>query len=162
MKSEVTKAINLQIEKEREASVLYEALSIWCATMDYDGFARFFAHQADEEHGHAQKLIQHLVDRQETPVLGPIAAPKCAYASLAEVAETALTHEEANTKGVHDTFVIAQTALDFPSIGLLEWFAKEQVEEEAWANKMVKLTKRLTDPSAIYLLDHNIEKDLGE
>lgn len=160
MKPELVKVINVQIDREREAAVTYEALSIWCAAMDYDGFSRFFAKQASEEREHAQKLINHLLERQEMPTLGPLNAPKSAFGSLAEVAEAALAHEEANTKGVLETLAAVQAAEDIAARPVLMWFVAEQVEEEAWANKMVTLTKRLTDPASIYLLDRNIEKDL--
>jgi ferritin len=46
MKQTVIDAINAQIAKERDASVVYESLSIWCATKDYPGFAEFFSKQA--------------------------------------------------------------------------------------------------------------------
>jgi ferritin len=161
MKPEVVKAINTQIDRERDASVTYEAFSIWCAAMDYPGFARFFAKQATEEREHAQKLIDHLLERQEMPLLGALNAPKSSFASLAEVAEAALAHEEANTKGVVETLSVVQAAEDIAARPLLMWFVSEQVEEEAWANKMVTLTKRLADPASIYLLDRHIEGDLG-
>jgi ferritin len=160
IKLEVIEAFQKQIDKEREASVLYEALANWCAVSDYNGFAKFYVKQAAEEREHARKFVQHLLDRQVSPKLGPLAAPPCHFENLVEVAEATLAHEQANTRGVLETYEVAKAANDYAALILLDWFVKEQVEEEVWSSRMVTLTKRLNSAQGLYDLDHNIEKDL--
>jgi len=160
MKQTVIDAINAQIAKERDASVVYESLSIWCATKDYPGFAEFFSKQAAEEREHAEKLVHHLVERGATPVLGALDAPPAKFAALIDVARAALAHEESNTRGVNTTLEVASAEGDYPAQVMLSWFVSEQVEEEAWANRMVTILTRLTGEGALYNLDRHIVEDL--
>ena len=160
IKLEVIEAIQKQISIERDASVLYESLANWSAAADFNGFARFFTKQAAEEREHANKFVKHLLDRQTLPKLGALAAPPSHFDNLVDVAEATLAHEQANTRGVLETYEVAKSSNDYAALVLLEWFVKEQVEEEVWANRLVTLTKRLNSPQGFYELDHNIEKEL--
>lgn len=158
--SELLQAIEKQLNRERDAAAVYESLAIWCEANDYSGFAGFFQKQAAEEREHAQKFIQHLLDRGAQPKLGSVGAPPAEFASLVEVAQTALAHEEANTKGILETLDVAHKVKDPAAIGVLNWFVGEQVEEEVWANKMVTLTSRMGNAGQLYSLDRNIVADL--
>ena len=160
MKQEVIDAFNAQIAKERDAAVVYESLSIWCAAGDYPGFAEFFEKQAAEEREHVEKLAKHLLDRGAKPVLGALAAPPAEFGGLADIAKTALAHEESNTRGIVATLEAAKAADDYAACNLLNWFVSEQVEEEVWANRMVALVKRATCAGSINSLDRHITKDL--
>jgi ferritin len=160
MKQVVIDAFNSQIAKERDASVVYESLSIWCAASDYPGFAEFFAKQAAEERTHAEKLAKHMLDRGAKPVLGALAAPPAQFESLADIAKAALAHEESNTRGVVETLEAAKAASDYAACNLLAWFVNEQVEEEVWANRMVVLAGRATCAGSLYSLDRHIVADL--
>ena len=60
---------NRQLNHELSAAHAYQALSIWCAARNFTGFASFFAKQAGEEREHAEKMIDHLIDRGATPAL---------------------------------------------------------------------------------------------
>jgi ferritin len=160
MKQEVIDAFQLQIAREREASVVYQSIAIWCAVNDYPGFAEFFNKQTKEESEHVEKLIEHLIDRGVHPVLGPLGAPPARFEDLRDVAQAALDHEQANTAGIYETLKVATAAVDYPAINLLNWYVNEQVEEEVWANRMVVLVKRATCAGSIYALDRHIMKDL--
>jgi len=160
MKQEVIDAFNSQISKERDASVVYEALANWCAINEYTGFAEFFRKQAGEERTHAGKLAEHLIDRGVMPKLGALDAPPADFDGLPGAAAAALTHEQANTRGVNETLRIATDAGDYAAMNFLNWFVNEQVEEEVWANRMVTLVKRASCAGSIYTLDRHIVKDL--
>jgi ferritin len=160
MKQEVIDAIHAQLAQERDAAVVYESLAIWCATHDYPGFADFFKKQAKEEQIHAAKLVDHLIDRGVTPVLGALQAPPNNFGGLIEIANAALDHEMANTHGVHVTLQIATAKEDYAAMNLMNLFVNEQVEEEVWANRMIALIKRSTCAGSINSLDRHIVKDL--
>jgi ferritin len=154
-------ALNAQANHERFAAACYEAMAYWCESEDYDGFAGFFNDQATEEREHAQKFFQHLLDRGVAPEVGALDAPKGSFGSLVEVARFALKLEEDNSVGITKCLELAIELKDHPSKGMLVWFVTEQVEEEAWANKMVTLTERLGCDGAVYNLDRHIVKQLG-
>jgi ferritin len=160
MKKEVIDAFHSQIAKERDASVVYESLAIWCSANDYPGFAEFFRKQAAEERTHVEKFVKHLLDRGEKPVLGALAAPPSEFGGLPDIAKAALAHEESNTRGVVETLEAARAASDYAAGNLLNYFVNEQVEEEVWANRMVVLVTRATCAGSLYSLDRHIASDL--
>jgi len=150
-----------QAEHERFAAASYTALSLWCASEDYSGFASFFAKQATEEFEHMATFHTYLLDRGELPVFGPQETPKGTFEGLTEAAKVAQSLEVNNTAGITACYEAALAEKDYPSQGMLLKFIEEQVEEEAWAAKMVTLTDRLDCPGALYQLDRHIEVELG-
>ncbi len=160
MNQKVIDALHSQIDKERDASITYDALSIWCSANDFPGFAEFFKKQAEEEREHTEKIIEHMLDLGVMPVLNATKAPPSQFKNLLEVAKAALAHEKANTAGVVETYEIALAEKDYPTRNLMNWFIDEQVEEEVWANRMVTLVERATCAGSIYTLDRHIVKDL--
>ena len=93
-------AIDKQATHELYAAHSYSALSMWCEANDYGGYAKFFKQQATEEFEHAAKFFDHVLERGAMPTIGTIVAPKSDYKDLLEVAEAALTLEQANTAGI--------------------------------------------------------------
>src|SRR6266550_1014535 len=102
--AKVLAELNRQLNQELTAAYSYLALSFWCEDQNLKGFARYFAKQADEEHGHAYKLSSYLIDRGVLPELAAIAAPRQTFKSLIEVASYAQSTELANTKGIHAVY----------------------------------------------------------
>jgi len=162
MDAELKELLDAQMNHEFLAASAYRALSIWCAAHDFDGFASFFKSQAEEEIEHAEKLMEHLLDLGEFPVLSGQAKPICCFGSLLDTAKMALELEELNTKGIIGVYEKAVAVKAYPTKILMEWFIDEQVEEEAWANKMVTLVERASCAGALYSLDRHIVKDLGD
>ena len=159
--SPVLTELNRQFNHELGAAQAYFALSISCEAWNLKGFAGHFAKQAGEERKHAEKIANHLLDRNATPELTAIAAPKQNFSSLVEVAEQALAMEEANTRGINSAYEAAVAAKDYPAQVLMHWFISEQVEEEAWANEMVDRVQSATCAGSLFDLDRHIEKVLA-
>jgi ferritin len=153
--------IQRQINDELGAAHAYLALAIWCEEENYKGFAAFFKKQAGEEREHADKLMEHLLDRSALPKLGALPAPKGSFESLAEVARQAQTMEQSNTAGIHLGYEAAVTAKDYPAQVLLQWFIAEQVEEEAWTDEMIDRIARANCAGGLAELDRHIERYLS-
>ncbi len=162
MDKQLTDAFTKQGNHERFASANYESMAYWCEANDYSGFSEFFFKQASEEREHAEKFFKHLSDRGIMPLLSATEAPRATFDSLLQVAEFALELEAANTKGIASCTDLSYSLKDFSSQSLLLWFMSEQVEEEAWANKMVNLVKKALCAGATYNLDRHIVKDLSD
>ena len=56
--SKMAKVLNEQISWESYASNFYLAAAAWCENIGYDGSAKFFYAQADEERQHMLKYEQ--------------------------------------------------------------------------------------------------------
>ena len=160
--SKVQTELNRQLNQELSAAHSYRALSLWCADQNLKGFASFFAKQSGEEHEHARKISDHLIDRNAVPELGAIAAPKQTFKSLLEVAQQAQTLEHDNTKGINAVYEAALAAKDYPAQVLMHWFIKEQTEEEAWCFEMVERVQAASCAGGLSDLDRHIERYLNE
>lgn len=57
------KAINAQINRELFSEYLYLSMSAWFAKENLDGFASWMHVQAQEEHFHAMKFFNYLLER---------------------------------------------------------------------------------------------------
>jgi ferritin len=157
----VLSQLQRQLNQELNAAHAYKAVSIWCAFQNLNGFARFFAKQSGEELTHAQKFIDHLVNRNTPAVLAALPAPKQDFASLLEVAKQTLAMEQGNTRGINAVFEAAVAAKDYPAQVLMHWFINEQVEEEAWATELIDRVERADCAGSREQLDRHIEKILG-
>lgn len=153
--------LNRQLNQELSAAHSYRALAAWCEDQNLQGFARLFAKQTAEEQEHAEKIINHLLDRGVLPELAAIPAPKQSFRSLLEVALQAQSMEQANTEGTNAVFEAAQAAKDYPAQVLMHWFINEQVEEEAWCRELVERVKGASCAGGLSDLDRHIERYLG-
>lgn len=160
--SRVAAEIQRQLNHELEAAHAYTALAVWCADQNLKGFARYFHKQSGEERVHAQRFMDHLIDRGVVPELGAIAAPRTKFKSLLDVARQARAMEQANTAGIHQAYEAALKAKDYPAQVSLQWFVNEQVEEEAWCDEMVERVEAASASGGIGFLDRHIERYLAE
>jgi ferritin len=156
----VVAELNRQLNHEFGAAHGYRALSVWCEDQNLKGFAAYFAKQVGEEHGHAEKISAHLIDRNVMPELAAIPAPKQNFKSLLEVAEQAQAMEHANTQGINAVYEAALAAKDYPAQMLMHWFINEQVEEEAWCLEMVERVQTASCAGSLSDLDRHIERYL--
>lgn len=151
-----------QLNHELGAAHAYTALAIWCFDQNLKGFSRYFYKQAGEEREHAQRFMDHLLDRGALPALAAIAAPRTSFDSLIDVARHARDMEQANTRGINQAYEIALAEKDYPAQVLLHWFINEQVEEEAWADEMVARVEASTTPGGMQALDRHLDRYLAD
>jgi ferritin len=162
MSPKLITALEKQANHELLAAQNYLAMAYWSDVHHHGGFAKFFHQQAAEEQGHAGKILKHLADRDVVPVIGALAAPKVDYHQLIEVSQAAYDFERANTAGIHAAYEAALTEKDYPAQVLLHWFISEQVEEEAWSDKLLVKTREATCAGALLNLDRHLSKILND
>lgn len=160
MQPEVIQALEKQATHELYASQSYLALAYWSDVRQYSGFAEFFHLQVKEEREHADKFFKFLADRDVVPTLGEVKAPKTDFNNLSQAAKWVYDLERANTAGIHAAYEIALKANDYATQVMLHWFIHEQVEEEAWSDKLLVKVQEATCPGALHMLDHHILKEL--
>lgn len=157
----VVSLLEKQLTHEFHAAQVYTAMAYWCDVQHWGGYSRFFHKQAAEERSHAARILQHLADRDVVPQIGALAAPQKDYEDLEECAKAAYDLERENTRGIHEAYGAAVKHGDYPAQVLLHWFISEQVEEEAWSDKLVTKTKRASCAGALQYLDRHLEKELS-
>ena len=156
---EVEAALNQQIEKEFDAAAVYYGMYIYFEQELFKGFSAWFKHQVDEERSHAAKLVQYMLERGAAPAVPATKAPKTKYSSTLEAMKGALAHERANEAGIYACLKVAVEADDPATTEMLQWFVKEQVEEEQWAGEYAQMVEKVqSSVGAMYAFDHAVGK----
>lgn len=149
--------LNRQINHELAAAYNYLAMATWFETQNLQGFAKWMYQQRDEEHMHAQKFIEYVLDRGGKVELAAVAQPASDYDSAITVFQMALQLEQLNTKTIHELYEAAFEAKDYASQSFLKWFLDEQVEEEKSCEDIIALLQMAGDnPSALLMLNNDM------
>ena len=152
-------AFDAQITLEFEASLVYRQLAIQMDTSDLPGMALWLRRQADEEIVHANKFIDHVVDRDGHPSIGAIRAPQVdKSASPADVFAAALGHEQTVSESIRELYRTGEAEGDLDSRPLLNWFLEEQIEEESTVSEILAQIRMVGDDGPGLL---RLDADLG-
>ncbi len=137
MTNDLLNGLNEHLKLEFRASHEYAAMSIWLAEHDLPGFGAWMRKQSSDELLHAQRIIDHLVERDQKVVLPAIAAPPMTWTSAEALCVHVLKNEQDVTASINELYVIAEKAKDRPGVVMLQWFVTEQMEEEAAARAVL-------------------------
>ncbi|SLM89658.1 ferritin [Brachybacterium nesterenkovii] len=160
LSTDLEKKFNEQITLEFEASIVYRQLAIEADQQDLPGIAAWLRHQADEEIVHANKFIDHVVDRDGQARIGAIAAPEVPSGlSMKEVFAAALAHEQKVSEAIRELYRSADKEGDYNARPLLNWFVDEQIEEEATASEILGRLELIGDDGSGLL---RLDAELGQ
>ena len=112
-------------------------MAVWLSANDLPGFATWMQKQSSDELLHAQKIIDHLVERDEKVELPGVAEPPADWASAEALCAHVLQNEREVTASINDLYAMAEKAKDCPAVVMLQWFVNEQMEEEAAARAVL-------------------------
>ena len=115
--------------------------------------------QSDEERAHAMKFYEYIIARQGKVALDTIEAPKGKWTSAGKIFEEVYAHEQKVTGMIGTLVDLAVKEKDHATFEMLQWFVKEQVEEEANAATICEKIKTIGDiPGHLFYLDHELAK----
>ena len=150
----VSDLLNDQINKEFYSAYLYLDFSIFYEDMGLDGFANWYKIQAQEERDHAMLMLEYLQNNGEKVTLGAIAKPDKELTDKLQVLKLGLEHERYVTSLIHTIYEAAHAVKDFRTMQFLDWFVKEQGEEEKNAEDMIKKMELFgSDAKGLYALN---------
>lgn len=157
MDAKVASLINQQINKEFFSAYLYLNFANYYAHVGLNGFENWFRVQAQEERDHAMLFTQYLINNDEKVTLEAIAKPEGEYADHMTPLKAALAHEKVVTASINDIYTAAAEIRDYRTMQLLDWFVKEQGEEEKNASdNITKMELFGTDAKALYMLNSEL------
>ncbi|MBQ9639806.1 MAG: ferritin [Bacteroidales bacterium] len=157
MNSKVSALINEQINEELYSAYLYLDMSNYFEQRGLSGFANWYKIQAQEERDHAMLFYQYLQNNGEKVELLAIAKPDKVFAKDMDVLQAALEHEEYVTSLINNIYAQAYEVKDFRTMQFLDWFIKEQGEEEANAHELItKMELFGNDPKSLYMLNQEL------
>jgi ferritin len=155
----VETALNKQVNRELYSAYLYLSMSAYCETANLKGFAKWLRVQAGEERGHAMKIYDYILARGGKVTLDAIEAPKAKWDSAGKVFEEVYAHEQKVTGMIHALVELAQKEKDHATFEMLQWFVKEQVEEEEQSGEILSQIRMLGDVVGhLFWLDHQLGK----
>jgi len=149
--------LNSQVNKEFFSSYLYLDMSNFFMLKGLNGFGHWFAVQSKEEYDHALLFVKYLQNNGEEIHLEPIAAPNENYIDFRKVLEVTLEHEIQVSQSINEIYAEASSLKDFKTMQFLDWFVKEQGEEEQNADNLCRRFDLFgTDARGLYLLDNEL------
>ena len=150
----IVSLLTKQVNNEFFSAYLYLDFSNYYEHKGLKGFANWFRIQAKEELDHAMLMYQYLHNNNELVELDTIARPNKTYEKLESPLQMALAHECGVTTSINEIYRAAEEVKDYRTMQFLDWFVKEQGEEENNADALVKKYELYgEDPRSLYMLD---------
>ena len=157
--SKVQDALNDQIAAEFYSAHLYLSMSAYLESVDLPGCANWMRVQYQEEISHAERIFDHVIERDGRAAVKPFDAVPGEWKSVLEVFERAFQHEQKVTGLINDLVDLSLSEKDHATHSFLQWFVNEQVEEEASVKAVVQQLKLLGDSKAGLF---QIDRELGQ
>lgn len=153
----VVELLNTQVNKEFYSAYLYLDIANYYTEQGLDGFANWYNIQAQEERDHALLFIKYLQNNDEQVTLDAIAKPDKAFDSNMAPLQVGYEHEQYVTGLIHAIYDQAYSVKDFRTMQFLDWFVKEQGEEETNAKNLItKMELFGSDAKGLYMLDNEL------
>ena len=151
------KAFNDQINKEFYSEYLYLAMKTYFVELNLKGFVNWFDVQVQEEHAHGMGMYDYVHERGGKVELEAIAKPCVKGKTPLEVFEQVLEHEEYVTSRINALMDVAEEVKDRAALSFLDWYLKEQVEEESNAGSVLSTLKLIgDDKKALFMFDKEL------
>ena len=157
LSKKVVELLNDQVNKEFYSAYLYLDMSNYYNNEGLDGFANWYKIQAQEERDHAVLFIEYLQQNGEAVVLEAIGKPDKEFSKFTDPLEAGAEHERFVTGLIHNIYAAAYDEKDFRTMQFLDWFVKEQAEEEENADDLIRKFELFGgDSKGLYMLDNEL------
>lgn len=157
LNKQIVSLISNQINMEWYSAYLYLEIHGYYIDKQLGGFGNWFYVQTQEERDHAMLFIKYLQNNSEKAQLFDIKAPNIKFEGFRDPAVAAFEHEQEVTASINNIYAFAYEQKDFRTMQLLDWFVKEQGEEEKNTEDIVKKYDLFGgDPKGLYMLDNEL------
>lgn len=150
-------AFNSQINAELYSEYFYLSMKAYFETLNLKGFVNWMNVQIQEEHAHGMGMFDYVNTRGGRVILKAIDAPKTEWNSVLEVFEDILKHEQLVTSLINKLADVADEVKDRAALSFLNWYIKEQVEEEESVGNVLATLRLIgDDKNALFTLDKEL------
>ncbi len=157
------KALNDQMTKEAAASQIYLSYGAWANEQGYDGISNFLFRHANEERTHMMKILEFILERGAKVNIEQIPSPPADPNNVFDCFEKTFMHEVDNTKGIYKIVKMSFEEEDWATWNFMQWFVKEQTEEETMVMSMLDKLKIAGGKDApgesLYSLDRDMKSE---
>ncbi|WP_207426315.1 ferritin [Pedobacter sp. SYSU D00535] len=156
---EIEALLNEQIKIEAYSSAVYLAMSSWCNRNGYDNSASYLEKQSYEEREHMMKIFRFVNDMGGRAVSPEITNIPQEFESFRGVFELALQQEIHVSSKINNIADRCFKAKDYMTFQFIQWFLKEQIEEEYVARRILELFDVIGEEgTGRWQIDKNIPK----
>ena len=146
-----------QINKELYSEYLYLSMKAYFTHHNLMGFANWMDVQVQEEHAHAMGMYDYVLERGGYVTLEAIEKPQNTWENPLELFKAVLAHEEYVTSRINALMDVAEQERDRAALIFLNWYLKEQVEEEASVGGVLAQLEMIgDDKSGLFALDKEL------
>ena len=157
LKKEISELINTQVNKELHSAYLYLDFANFFHDKGLDGFANWYEIQTQEERDHAMLMRTYLINNGDSVTFDAVAKPDVEKTDVMTILKAALKHEQYVTSLINNIYAAADAAKDYRTMQFLDWFVKEQGEEEKNADDMIKKYELYgSDAKGLYALNQEL------
>ena len=150
-------ALSEHLTYEHSAGFSYLAMASYFEDANLPGFAGWMRAQYEDELAHATRFFDFIHQRGGRVKLGAIAEPRQEWSSPLEVFQQAYEQECEVTRRINSLVDLALAESDHATNAFLQWFVKEQVEEEAITDEVVSQLKLIGgDGPSLLLMDRQL------
>ena len=136
---------------------MYFDFANYYASVGLDGFENWYKIQAQEEMDHAMLFYQYLHNNDEKVTLEAIEKPDKIFEDNMAPLKAGLEHEKYVTSLINNIYAAAFDVKDFRTMQLIDWFVKEQGEEEKNASDMISKYELFgSDAKGLYALNSEL------
>ena len=153
MSEKLRDIFNEQIKHEYDSRNVYFGIESYLRKENWDGFANFFHIQADEEMAHCRFFMEYLAFIGEKWEMRALGEQTTEYTSILDVFQAGLKHEKFITAKIHDLYDQAVIDKDYFAQKFLDWYVKEQAEEENNFENWLARVERAKDGPGLAILD---------
>lgn len=152
--------LNNQMTKEASASQISLSYASWASGEGYSGIANFLFRHANEERNHMMKFLEYILERGGKVKIEAIPAVPEDPANIQNCFEQIFEQEVDNTASIYKLVKMSFDEEDWATWHFMQWFVKEQTEEETLALNLLDKIKISGGATASGDALYNIDKDL--
>ena len=157
LNEKMEKEFNEQINKELFSAYLYLDMKSKFSEMNLQGVVNWMGVQVQEEKAHAMGMYDYVLERGGKVELLAIDKPEVEGKTPLEIFEQVLKHEEFVTSRINHLMDVADEVRDRAALSFLDWYLKEQVEEESNVGGVLATLRLIgEDKKALLMLDKDL------
>jgi ferritin len=157
----LAQALNAQMTNEAHNAQIYLSYAAWASDKGYDGIANFMFRHSSEERNHMMKFLEYILKRGAKVVVTEIPAPGPDPVNVNDCFEKVFQSEVDNTTSIYNIVNMSMAEKDWATWNFMQWFVKEQTEEETMALDLLSKVKIAGGPAADNDALYALDKDLA-
>jgi ferritin len=158
----IEEALNQQMTKEAHAAQIYLSYAAWADGEGYEGIANFLFRHAHEERNHMMKILEFILKRGGKVKVTAIPAPNPDPKNVNDCFNKVFESEVDNTNAIYKLVKMSLDEQDWATWNFMQWFVKEQIEEETMSMDLISKIKiaggEKASGDALYTIDRDMEK----